>query len=57
MSVAELSGIECGRTQPSNEQLNKIACYLAGKDYKDNPYHQNQFQDLMDKIWKGVKND
>lgn len=46
MGTAELSGIECGRAQPSNEQLNKIACYLAGKDYKSNPYNPNKFEEL-----------
>lgn len=56
MGVAELSGIECGRTQPSHEQLNKIACYLAGKDYKSNPYNPNKFEELMNRIW-GKQND
>lgn len=50
MGTAELSGIECGRTQPSDEQLNKIACYLAGKDYRDNPYNPNKFNELMEQI-------
>lgn len=53
MGTAELSGIECGCTQLSNEQLNKIACYLAGKDYKKYPYNPNQFKELMDRILKG----
>lgn len=55
MGTAELSGIECGRTQPSDEQLNKIACYLAGKDYESNPYNPNKFEEFMDKILEESK--
>ena len=54
MGVAELSGIECRRTHPSDEQLNKIACYLAGKDYKSNP---NKFNELMDRVLKETKDE
>lgn len=55
MGTAELSGIECGRTQPSDEQLNKIACYLAGKDYESYPYTPNKFEELVDKILEKSK--
>ena len=53
MGVAELSGIECGRTQPTDEQINKIACYLAGKDYKKNPHKPNALKEYMVRIKLG----
>lgn len=55
MGTAELSGIECGRIQPNDEQLNKIACYLAGKDYTSYPYTPNKFEELVDKILEKSK--
>lgn len=55
MGSTELSGIEFGRTQPSDEQLNKIACYLAGKEYESNPYNPNKFEEFMNKILEESK--
>lgn len=55
MGIAELSGIECGRTKPTDEQINKIACYLAGKNYKDNPHNSNAFKELIERLYGNTK--
>ena len=41
MATSELSAIETGRCTPTDEQLQKIACYLAGEDYKKHPFNPN----------------
>ena len=52
LCTEELYDIEFGRRPVTDEQLHNIACYLAGKDYKEHQYQPNKLENFMENIQK-----